>query len=83
MPNSTMFSQHATIDSDNAMTLNERLLAADLLDRFDWAAMHADRARMAKVLTAINISGQEADRIVDMILANPALYGYGGAAAAH
>jgi hypothetical protein len=58
-----------------AMTVNERLFSAGLRDQFDAAARSRDRRRMIALLVAVEIA-DEASRIVDTVIANPAKYDY-------
>ncbi len=60
----------------NAMTTNERLYAAGLLERFDVAAKSHDRDAMIQILIQVNISNGDAASIADKILAAPGRYGY-------
>ena len=59
-----------------AMTLNERLFAAGLLDAFENAARERDRDRMCAILEQVELSPEEACRTADAILAAPARYGF-------
>ncbi|MFO0991682.1 MAG: hypothetical protein U1E67_07115 [Hyphomicrobiales bacterium] len=59
-----------------AMTVNERLFAADLLAQFDDAVNRQDRAAIIKVLCLVELSDEQAEEIADSILADPAYYGY-------
>lgn len=58
-----------------AMTVNERLFAAGLLEDFDSAIEIADRATAVEMLARVDIADQ-AEWIVDTTLANPAKYGF-------
>ncbi len=55
-----------------AMTVNERLFVAGLLDQFDGAAIRRDRSAMIELLAQVNVSSDTADAILN----NPASYGY-------
>jgi hypothetical protein len=57
------------------MTVNERLCAAELSDEWTAAANSQNRARMIELLDRVDLVGQSGE-IADMILANPAKYGY-------
>ena len=57
-----------------AMTLNERLHFAGLIERWDAAARARDRAAMLAILKQVGIEAPE--RIVDSGLADPARYGF-------
>jgi len=54
------------------MTVNERLVDADLLDQFDAAAKRRDRPAMIDLLAQVDVSSETADAILN----NPAFYGY-------
>ena len=58
----------------SAMTTNERLFTAGLLDAFDRAAGARDRASMIDILASVDI--RAADETADAILANPRKYGF-------
>jgi phospholipase/lecithinase/hemolysin len=58
------------------MTTNERLFVAGLLDQFDRAARHRNKTEMAFLLTQVQISAVDAEKIADSILANPKAYGF-------
>jgi hypothetical protein len=62
--------------NDNAMTVNERLYVAGLLDQFGSAAKSHSRDTMIQILMQVNISSEEATSIVDKILEAPGQYGY-------
>jgi hypothetical protein len=57
-----------------AMTVNERLFTAGLMDAFDEAARSLDRGRMIAILAEVDVGTP--DWTADMILANPSKYGY-------
>lgn len=57
-----------------AMTLNERLYFAGLIERWDEAARTRDRAAMLDVLRGVGI--EKPDGIVEAVLADPARYGF-------
>lgn len=57
------------------MTLNERLFAAGLLDRFDAAVRAGDRAALAEILAQVGIAAEEAKHTMETILAHPTRYG--------
>ena len=57
------------------MTVNERLYEASLMDNFDDAVRKGDRARMIDILESVEVTGVEAVRTADAILANPTRYG--------
>jgi hypothetical protein len=56
------------------MTVNERLFAAGLLEKFDDAARARDSARMIALLTQVEVA--DPDRSVSAILNDPGKYGY-------
>lgn len=58
-----------------AMTVNERLHAAGLIDRFDAAARTRNREEMIALLALVELADQ-ADWIADTILGDPSKYGY-------
>ena len=58
-----------------AMTVNERLVEAGLLDRWDTAARARDRAVMVAVLREVDM-GELAESTADAVLADPAFYGF-------
>jgi hypothetical protein len=57
------------------MTVNERLYEAGITDAWDTAANSRNRDRMIELLGQVELSDQ-AERIVDTILANPGRYGF-------
>jgi hypothetical protein len=58
----------------SAMTVNERLAAAGLLDEFDAAIRDGNRSGMIELLGRVELSN-EALQIVDKIMAHPTRYG--------
>lgn len=63
-------------DSDvEGMTPNERLFHFGLLDAFDRARGRGDRAEMISLFHRAYFPSPDADRSVDMILADPTRYG--------
>ena len=60
----------------DAMTVNERLSAAGLLDAFDFAARKHARAEMIALLRRVDLSEHQAVQTTDTILAFPDRYGY-------
>lgn len=63
-------------DSDvRGMTANERLSHFGLLDAFDRATVKGDRTEMIALFHRVHIPSPDADRSVDIILADPTRYG--------
>jgi len=58
------------------MTVNERLFAAGLLEKFDTAAKNRDRATMVSLLVKTALPRISAEESVDTLLSNPTKYGY-------
>jgi hypothetical protein len=58
-----------------AMTVNERLFAAGLIEAWDAATSARDRDRMIGILERVDMGGQAATT-VDAVLANPPKYGH-------
>jgi hypothetical protein len=56
-----------------AMTVNERLFAAGLIEAWDAATSARDRDRMIGILERVDMGGQAATT-VDAVLANPGKY---------
>lgn len=56
------------------MTINERLVVADLLSSFEAAAKLRDRAAMIGLLAAVEVENAAAS--VDAVLQDPGRYGY-------
>jgi hypothetical protein len=56
------------------MTVNERLAARNLLD--DWNRAVAARDRATMVLMLRRVAMPDAPRVADLVLANPAAYGF-------
>ena len=59
----------------SAMTVNERLFEAGLLNAWDAAAKARSRAEMVDILLKVEL-GDDAEPIADGILANPAKFGF-------
>jgi hypothetical protein len=57
------------------MTVNERLFAAGILNDWDAAATSRNRERMIELLGRVELADQ-AEQIVNTVLANPGLYGF-------
>lgn len=58
-----------------AMTINERLFAAGVLEAFDQATRDGDRDKMIAFLAMVEIDEAEAGKTVDAILAHPTRHG--------
>lgn len=58
------------------MTVNERLGAAGLLDKFDAAIQAGDRDQAVRILQRVDMTEESAAATVDAVLADPARYGY-------
>lgn len=58
------------------MTVNERLVAAGLVEQFDGAIDAGDRHRAIETLKQVAMSEGSAASTVDAVLANPSSYGY-------
>jgi hypothetical protein len=59
----------------SGMTVNERLVAARLVGRWDAAIEVRDRTAALDVLNQVELASQAAD-IVDAVLADPQKYGF-------
>jgi hypothetical protein len=59
-----------------ALTLNERLYEAGILDSFAAAVERGDKAAVVAFLKAVEIDPTEAVVTADMILNNPKRHGY-------
>lgn len=60
----------------SGMTVNERLAACGLIDRWDAAARAKNRKEMISVLREAALTKKEAAWTTDVVLANPAKYGF-------
>jgi hypothetical protein len=58
------------------MTVNERMSAAGIMDRFEPAARSRDREEMISLLLEVETGEQDARLITETILADPKKYGY-------
>jgi hypothetical protein len=58
----------------DAMTVNERLVAANLIEAWDAATRARDGDRMIGILQRVDM-GEQAAATVDVVLANPGKYG--------
>jgi hypothetical protein len=58
------------------MTVNERLFACGLMERWDAAVRSREREKMIAVLGEAGLPQAEAVRTSDAVLANPAKYGF-------
>jgi hypothetical protein len=59
----------------SGMTVNERLSEAGIMDAWDTAAISRNRDRMIELLGQVELSDQ-AEQIIDTILADPKRYGF-------
>jgi hypothetical protein len=59
----------------SGMTVNERLFEAGIMDQWTTAAELRDRNRMIELLGQVELS-EQAEQVVDTILANPRRYGF-------
>jgi diaminohydroxyphosphoribosylaminopyrimidine deaminase/5-amino-6-(5-phosphoribosylamino)uracil reductase len=59
-----------------AMTVNERVVAAGLVDAFDEAARRRDRQQLVALLVQAALPRDAAEETVAALLASPAKYGY-------
>jgi hypothetical protein len=57
------------------MTVNERLVAAGLLDAFDTASRNRYKSKMIEILLQVQMSPDQAEETVSAILSNPTKYG--------
>lgn len=64
-----------TMGQYDGMSVNERLFSAGLIDAFDKAAKTRNRNDMIGILGQVELL-DEAESIVDAILASPVRYGY-------
>ena len=71
-----LFPEPGDFGGYSGMTTNERLFAAGTLKQFYSAARRNDRAAMIGFLRDVKISGSDAERIADAILADPTKYSY-------
>jgi hypothetical protein len=60
----------------SGMTVNERLFACGLFDRWDAAARARNREEMISLLTQVALTRDQAVWSVDAVLANPVKYGF-------
>ena len=60
----------------SGMTVNERLFACGLMDRWDAAAHGRKRDEMISVLCEVALTEKEAASTTDAVLANPSKYGF-------
>jgi hypothetical protein len=60
----------------SGMTVNERMFACGLLDRWDALKHLRKREDMIALLRQVALSEEEAARTTDAFLANPAKYGF-------
>lgn len=60
----------------SAMTVNERLFTAGLLDEWYAAVRRRDRASMISMLMRVGLPETDAAWSVDTVLANPSRYGF-------
>ena len=58
------------------MTVNERLIEANLLKEFDHAERKRDREQMFVLLQNVEMTYDQVVYTADTILANPSRYGY-------
>jgi hypothetical protein len=59
----------------SGMTVNERLYEAGIVNAWDTAAISRNRAHMIELLVQVDLS-EQAEEIVDTILADPKRYGF-------
>lgn len=59
----------------SAMTVNERLFEANLIDRFDAAVRSRDKAQIVEILMAVQLSPDQASATANSVLANAGFYG--------
>ncbi len=60
----------------DAMTVNERLFEARLLDKFDQAVRERNKASMVSLLLRVDFNRDQAENAADSILENPKFFGY-------
>jgi hypothetical protein len=53
------------------MTVNERLVAAGLLDAFDAAGRNRNKSKMVAILLQVQMSPDQAEKTVSAILSDP------------
>ena len=59
-----------------AMTVNERLFVAGLIEQFDSAAEARDRERLIEILKLVELTQEEADSMVTGLLGDPGKFGF-------
>lgn len=60
----------------SGMTLNERLVVANLLGNWDEAVMGRKREEMIGILVEVGLSKSGAEETVDLVLSDPERYGF-------
>jgi hypothetical protein len=60
----------------SGMTVNERLCACGLIDRWDASVRARKRDEMIAVLCEVALTQEEAASTTDTVLANPTKYGF-------
>ncbi|WP_434317997.1 hypothetical protein [Leifsonia sp. P73] len=60
----------------SAMTVNERLFVAGLLDPWDRAINRCDREKAIEILGQVDMDPSSASLTVDAVFTNPSKYGY-------
>ena len=59
----------------SAMTVNERLFVANLVGHFDAAVRSRDKAKIAEILLAVQLTPDQANETATAVLADPGRYG--------
>jgi hypothetical protein len=58
------------------MTLNERLFACGVFDKWEEAVRRRSRQEMVEILCSVGLTGQQAAQTTDKVLEDPRKYGF-------
>lgn len=71
-----MSTRRPTDEELGGMTVNERLFARGLIEKWDDAIRRRSRSEMIEVLRAIALTENQATQTADAVLKNPQAYGF-------
>jgi len=71
-----MSTRRPTDQELGGMTVNERLVACGVLEKWDEAVRRRSRSEMIEVLRSVALTEQQAAHTTDLVLQNPRHYGF-------
>jgi hypothetical protein len=71
-----MNTERPTEQELRGMTVNERLVACGVIDKWDAAVLKRKREAMSAILKSVAMTDDQTASTTDAVLKNPAMYGF-------